>query len=433
MNEDEFSQYISPGHEQRSVEFKGAGPRTNKQLLVQVIRAALGMTNHRDGGIIIVGIDENGEGQPQITGLSQEDLKTWGYDALADSLAEYADPTIPFDVEIVDYKSSKFVVIHVQEFIDVPIICKKSYPDVLRAGACYVRPRRKPETSEPPTHADMQDLLNLAIEKGVRRFISQTRVAGLAISSEKIATDQDYYNNQISELMNPETSSEIVKKICTRGYWVTRIYPTRFESKRIKDISSLLPILQRIVVRIRGWDFPHIDTRVVPQIGMDNIGQDFEWDHMLSSWRFFQSGQFIQIACIPMDWRDHSSIWPPSKDWKAGQYLGIGDAIATFTEIFELASRLATTDAGNDPIHILVMINNLTDRMLYVDDSNRWPIDYPRKATISKYPLEMELTRMELVANAKLISLEQAIEFFKRFGFETTTEILRSWQEKFNR
>lgn len=433
MNEAEFSQYIAPGHEQRSVEFKGAGPRTNKQLLVQVVRAALGLANNRDGGIIIVGIDENGEGKLQLTGLSPEHLKTWGFDALSDSFAEYADPTIQFDIEIVGYESNNFLVIHIQEFTDTPIICKKSYPDVLRAGACYVRPRRKPETTEPPSHADMQDLLNLAIEKGIRRFMSQARAAGLDTSGERLITDKTRFDNQIDDLVNSKTSSDIVKKIFSRGYWQIRIYPAKFNPKKILDISSLLPIIQRATVKIRGWDFPHSDSRTQHQIGLDYIGQESEWQHMLSSYRFYQSGQFIHISGISVDWRDQSSFWPPEGDWKAGQFLGIGDVVATFTEIFELASRLATTDAGDENMHVSIVIGNIKDRMLYVDNPNRWPLDFPRRAAIKEYPIELEFTRAELITNAKPISLEQALEFFKRFNFDTTIEILRSWQEKIGR
>jgi hypothetical protein len=433
MNEDEFSQYISAGREQRSIEFKCAGPRTNKQLLVQVVRAALGMANNRDGGIIIVGIDEKDEGQPQLTGLSQEDLKTWGFDSLSDSFAEYADPTISFDTEIADYRSSKFLVIHVHEFTDTPIICKKSYPDVLRAGACYVRPRRKPETIEPPSHADMQDLLNLAIEKGVRRFISQATNAGLSLSNITLPSDQDRFTHQIENFVNPQTCSDLGKKIYSRGYWITRIWPGKFQPKKIADISSMFPLIQQLIVKIRGWDFPHLDLRNRNQIGIDSIGQDLEFEHRLSSWRFFQSGQFVDVAGISIDWRDQSSFWPPSEDWKPGQLLGIGDTIATLTEIIELASRLSTSDAGDENMHISIVIGNLKDRMLYVDDSNRWPLDYPRQATINEYPIDLDLTRSELITNAKTIALEQALEFFKRFNFITTIEILRSWQEKINR
>lgn len=433
MNEEEFYQYISLGHEQRSIEFKSAGPKTNKQLLVQVVKAAIGMANTRDGGIIIIGIDEINGNQLHPAGLNPDDLLTWSFDSLADSFAEYADPTILFDTELVDYHSSKFYVIKVHEFLDTPIICKKSYPNVLRSGACYIRPRRKPETTEPPSHADMQDLLNLGIEKGIRHFISQAKSSGFSISSESIPSDQDNFNNQIKDILDPERSSDIVRKIYSRGHWVIRIYPALYNKKKITDISSLLPIIQGVIVRIRGWDFPHLDSRTENIIGLDNIGQELDWNDILSSWYFFQSGQFIQISCIPIDWRDRSPFKSSLENWKPGQLLGIGYTVATFTEIFELASRLATTDVGDDRMHISIKIRGLKDRNLYVDNSNRWPLDFPRKATLNEYPLELEFDRNELITNSNKLALQQSLEFFKRFHFDTTFEILKSWQDLFFR
>ena len=80
------------------------------------------------------------------------------------------------------------IVISVDEFRDVPILCKKDYYDqnekgggkqVLTAGACYVRSTHKPETTNFPSQTELRDLLNLALEKGARRFLKIESSAGL--------------------------------------------------------------------------------------------------------------------------------------------------------------------------------------------------------------------------------------------------------------
>jgi len=90
----------------------------------------------------------------------------------------------------------------VEEFSDVPVLCKRDYDDLLRAGACYVRPRRKPETTEIPTQADMRDLLDLATEKGVTRFLERAKGVGLFISPtiETSTSDQDRFDEQLGDL-----------------------------------------------------------------------------------------------------------------------------------------------------------------------------------------------------------------------------------------
>jgi len=202
MTEEQFSEIIARGREQPSVEFKGPGLRTNKHLFAKVARAVLGMTNRRDGGFVIVGVEESAVGLV-LTGLSLEELKTWKYDHVADSLATYADPSIEFDLVEVSFKGQTFIAIKVEEFDEIPVLCKKSYNTgkdvVLREGACYIRSRRKPETVEVSTYADMRDLLDLATEKGVRRFISRAHSAGLSITPPEEKSAEVLYNEQMED------------------------------------------------------------------------------------------------------------------------------------------------------------------------------------------------------------------------------------------
>ena len=201
MDVQEFREIIARGREWPSVEFKRGGSRQDRRLLTQVARAMIGMANRRDGGRVIIGVDEDENRLPLPDGLSDEDLATWSYDDLANSLAEYTDPSVSFDLETVEYEDKKFVALTVYEFQDMPVLCKKDYPDVLRAGACYVRTKRKPETAEIPTQADMRDLLDLAIEKGVRRFVTRARAAGLSLSGQLPPTDSESFDRQVEDFL----------------------------------------------------------------------------------------------------------------------------------------------------------------------------------------------------------------------------------------
>lgn len=205
IDSQEFAQILALGREQRSVEFKGPGSRTDdRRLLAQVVRACLSMANNRDGGIVIIGIEDPSTGELIPRGLTEGQLDSWQHDSLADSLSEYADPSISFDSQQIDFEGNRFVVIEVHEFPEIPVLCKRNYDDVLRKGACYVRTRRKPETAEIPTQEDMRDLLDLATEKGVRKFIKQARVAGLRVGGEHLPSDDDLYDAELNGLILEE-------------------------------------------------------------------------------------------------------------------------------------------------------------------------------------------------------------------------------------
>jgi len=174
-----------------------------------------------------------------------------------------------------------------------------------------------------------------------------------------------------------------------------------------------------------------LDEPTALHIDIDWIGQEFEWQHYISSWRFYQSGQFTHISGMPVDWRDQSHFWPADEQWRPGAWLGVGDTIFTLTEVFEFAARLALSDAGDEQMHISVTVGNLRERLLYVDTQGRWPFIYrPYQASIEKFPYSVELTRSDLVAEPRDLALQAAIELFKRFGWDTTIDILRDWQSE---
>lgn len=168
---------------------KGPGPRTEAHLLAKVTRAALSMGNLRDGGHVVLGV-EDGDLGAMLPGLEGTDLASWlAYDDLARKLAEYADPPLRFDVTSRELSSGVTVaVIEVFEFSDIPHLCNRDYPEVLRKGALYVRPRKVPETSEVAALVEMRDVLQLATEKALRAYIETSERAGLTLGTSERAS-----------------------------------------------------------------------------------------------------------------------------------------------------------------------------------------------------------------------------------------------------
>lgn len=201
MDADRLAEFLARGREQPRVEFKGSFPRTDKLFFAKVTRAVLGMANHRDGGYVIIGV-EDANGVLEANGLDAATLATWRYDHVADALAEYADPSVEFDLTVAPHDGKDFVLIRVEEFATVPVLCRKTYGKkdqgglILREGACYIRPRRKPETIEVSTYADLRDLIDLATEKGVRVFVERAHAAGMQMGGQPKVADKSRFAEQ---------------------------------------------------------------------------------------------------------------------------------------------------------------------------------------------------------------------------------------------
>lgn len=161
------------GSEQRGVEFKRSGSLQNAAYRARVIRAILGMANRRDGGLVILGVDD--DDPLGSAGVDASIVAEWTvYDDVADQVARYADPGIEFLLAVVIRESSSFVVVEVHEFQDHPVICKMPCQSengqvILRRGAIYIRPTTgKIETREIANSVEMRELLDLAREKRLR-------------------------------------------------------------------------------------------------------------------------------------------------------------------------------------------------------------------------------------------------------------------------
>ncbi len=159
------------------------------------------MSNRRHGGRVIIGVRNDGETLEPV-GLTDDQQRSWNFDAVADQFARYADPGVTFELEVVELDGKSYILLQVEEFSDIPVLCKRAYDDVLRDGACYIRTRRKPEIVELPTQADMRDLLDLAIEKGMTRYIERARRIGLVAGPLELPPiiGEDHLDQEMDDL-----------------------------------------------------------------------------------------------------------------------------------------------------------------------------------------------------------------------------------------
>jgi len=130
-------------------------------------------------------------------GITPTDLPTWTHDDVSGALNAYADPYVDVSLETLTSEGRHFVVLTIDEFAEVPVLCKKDYQGVLRSGACYVRRRGRIESSEVPSQSEMRDLLALATEKSLRRYVQTGTRAGLQIGGITHPADQDRFAREL--------------------------------------------------------------------------------------------------------------------------------------------------------------------------------------------------------------------------------------------
>lgn len=218
--------------------------------------------------------------------------------------------------------------------------------------------------------------------------------------------------------------SELTDLIKERGHWQVVIRPERHVGRRVDEIQVLFPLVESAAVEIRGWDFPHIDRTSQPHIDVDWVGQESAWQHHLEAWRLYMSGQFLDLAGFPSDWRDRSTVWPGGDDWEPGRHLVVGEAVYKLTEIAEFAARLALTEVGDTPMRVSVCPTGLMGRELIILDPLKVPLMHSYTAHIERLPMTRIIDSEELVGHAAEIAISMARELFARFGWNPSEETL---------
>lgn len=435
LQPDRLAYCFSLTHELPDVEFKGPGKGRDNPLFGRVVRAAMVMANRRGGGIVIISVAEEQTGL-NFVGLTPDQLATWKYESIAGGFNSYTNVPIEFDRLVYEHDSKTFLVLDIHEFATVPVMCIKDYrdksntkmpesqcPTILRAGSFYIRTLNKPESKEMLTSEEVRTLFELAIEKGIQSFVTLTRLADIHIAPPP--EDKELFAQQVQRW-----TGTLLKEIRSRGYWDIHIRPVTFVQERL-PLSELYPLLMRASLNYRGWEFPYI-TPQMPNTGNDWIGFEIQEQWALQAWRFFQSGQFAAEVGFLDDWEN---LLPQltREDWAPGKFLSVLDVVFRITEVFGLASRLATTDVYRDERSIVIDLTlcNVQGRILYDRGAlnKRVPV-FGYTTAAENIPHIVTPAKEDIIARPRELALEEAQYFFERFGWHPSIQLLASIQSE---
>ena len=200
----ELIDLILHGREERNLEYKGPMSWKQRDVKVEITRCILGMANIRDGGFIVIGVEQQGNSFVPV-GMPPEQMQSFTQDKVDDYVKNYPDPFVETEITQVPYANDHFVVIQIREFEELPVICRKAGKRTdgtqrLRQGAIYIRPRGKAETAEISTQVEMREIVELAADKSLRRLIERMGRAGIKITFEEVPSDAEQFNEQLGEV-----------------------------------------------------------------------------------------------------------------------------------------------------------------------------------------------------------------------------------------
>ena len=218
----------------------------------------------------------------------------------------------------------------------------------------------------------------------------------------------------------------LMEKIRSRGYWKVVLRPATFEEKRVQDKSTLVHILGKTSVSIKGWNFPHVDDFREFDEGPDWIGQEIETGPILELWRFYQSGQFVHYFGMVEDWTDTPNQFLLYENGHKRVVLDAESVMARFTEIFEFAARLSFTEVGDAGTHMEISAVNISNYILPL--RLRSGLVRMLEARKPEVTFRADPSTTELVVEKRDLALKTAVQFFQCFEWNPGVELLRDIQ-----
>ena len=211
-------------------------------------------------------------------------------------------------------------------------------------------------------------------------------------------------------------------------HWRVLVRPIPYVTSRLA-MSDLGRVIQRRTVRIRGWDFPHIDRKVPLERGVDYVGSSSSFRGHLEYWRFYESAQLVYLSSVrettEPEWdrklregAAHRIVVSSDFDWTGVPgFIEMRNFVYTVTEVFEFAARLGLELESPAAMSVTIALSDIAGFVLTVDDPRRGWWEYCA-AQVSSLENVWVTKVADLAGDAAAASLDATTWFFERFGWD---------------
>ena len=167
MTTEELEELLEAATETQSIEFK----QSCQWSVPCFAKDILAMSNVRNGGWIIVGMEEGSDSTYNRTGVNPDHRASFIIDDMRDQMTVFADPHVSLLVDFPkDKNGTEYVAIRVLTFEEIPVICRKDSLHT-KAGTVYYRNRNRRAESAPISNSyDMREIITLAASRLKQRL-----------------------------------------------------------------------------------------------------------------------------------------------------------------------------------------------------------------------------------------------------------------------
>ncbi len=331
---EKFRPFLEQLKETGYVEYKGAFPWDDVRDRVE--RTVLAMANRRDGGVLVIGVDDNHDNSWTLTGLTLDQKDTYNLQTLESCLTSLGVPSVRCSVVALPLDSGNSVIlIEVSPSIGhVTVGASGTHRNIV-----YVRKDHPAETKKAEL-SDMLAMLDDLADIKVERRLEEYRRLGFLPSSNQPSKDiESEYDEELATVSSLKTPIRLFEEaIRSRPHVRVLVRPNRERQPRFKNPRARKRLVEENRVMRRGWDFPHSSPHE-KEWCFDNSFTGCQSDYLKPEiWKLYASGQYEYLE-------NQRSLDGTSKRILFAEpgvsYLEAVSSLYALLEYVEFAKRLA--------------------------------------------------------------------------------------------
>lgn len=202
IDQKKLDSLLEVAYELRNREFKppfswADPPQGVLWLREKIARTILGMTNTPFGGDLIVGVEEGDKKGLSLTGVSDAQLESFqDFDGIKGFIDGFSSLATNFDIYWGEHKGQKYVVFTIQEFDEMPIVCRKNgqLAGVLTKDDIYARSKKAPYSTIKATDLEIREIVRMAADK------EKSQLTGRGWKKADLLNPSQYYKKQVEDL-----------------------------------------------------------------------------------------------------------------------------------------------------------------------------------------------------------------------------------------
>ena len=335
--QDDLKQVINIKVESKEIEYKGPMAwGDDKKLRCELVKDILALANTK-GGWLVIGMEETPAGF-NPGGVTQEQAESFDTTKINQFVNNYADPPINTTLVKREFDGKLFVFISIPRFPDIPHICQKDFPGVLRACTIYIRTDNN-ESAPLKSSSDFRAIVETAVRNRSDQLLESISHI-LKHGPPKPSMPDIKLFQQEEKVVSEHFGSLIPKWAEESGIRDIVIYPKHFNAKRF-ELPKLREMAERASISYTGWPLIFIsrmrsDVTYNVDDGIESIflDKDLTGNANFQYWKLYQSGLLYAKEIMFEDRKFAGSGDPPFLDFlRTCQYAAL--AVDCLVKLYE--------------------------------------------------------------------------------------------------